>query len=411
MGAEHFPRGAVHHQLHQHLLVAARQRVPHRTEGGTINLDVREALDRLILGQADRADLRLREHGRRNGVVVGRRRVVLEGGLDEAHRFVDGHRRQLHAVGDVADRPDVLDIGAGISVDDDGTRLAKFHADAFEPHILGIRDATDGQHDLVDGQRLAAGKQHVQPALRVLAHPFGNRVAEDPDSLFLHRLVQSPAKVHVEPAEDLLAAIDQRGLHAQPMEDVGELDGDVASALDHDRLRQLLEIEGLVGEDAVLMAGERRMRRRPAARGDQDLVGADDAVLCNQINGMRIDQHGTRVEGLAAHALDIALVDRLQPGDLLVLVGNQRRPVEACLGHPPAIAGRIGEMFGKLRGIDIELLRHAAADDAGAAVAILLGDGDAPAEGCRHTGRPHPAGAAADDEEIIVVTGHRTGSC
>ena len=83
----------------------------------------------------------------------------------------------------------------------------------------------------------------------------------------------------VEAREDLAAAIDQRRLDAEAVEDVGEFDRDVAAAGNDDRLRQDGQIEGLVGEDAVLVAGQRRMRVGPAAGGDQDLVGGDGAVL------------------------------------------------------------------------------------------------------------------------------------
>ena len=65
---------------------------------------------------------------------------------------------------------------------------------------------------------------------------------------------------------------------------------------------------------------------------------------------------------------------RFEPRDLLVLVGDQRRPVERRLRHGPAEARGILELAGKARGVDQELLRHAAADHAGAADAIFLGD-------------------------------------
>ena len=97
------------------------------------------ALAGRVLGQADRADLRLREHRRRDFVVVGLGRAVAEHGLDEAHRLVDGDRRQLHAVGDVADRPDVVDARPRIVVDLDGAVLVERDAGGFQPEPLDIR--------------------------------------------------------------------------------------------------------------------------------------------------------------------------------------------------------------------------------------------------------------------------------
>ena len=62
------------------------------------------------------------------------------------------------------------------------------------------------------------------------------------------------AHVVVEAAQDVLAAIDQRHLGAEPVEDAGELDRDIAAALDENALRQLLQMERLVRGDDVLEA-------------------------------------------------------------------------------------------------------------------------------------------------------------
>src|SRR5690606_8395168 len=64
------------------------------------------------------------------------------------------------------------------------------------------------------------------------------------------------------------------------------------------------------------------------------------------------------------------------------------------------------EMLGELGCIDEELLRHAAADDACAAEAVFLGNGHALAERGRDARGARSARPAADDEEIIVVSGH-----
>ena len=89
---------------------------------------------------------------------------------------------------------------------------------------------------------------------------------------------QAVAHVLVEAAQDLLAAVDQRRLDAEAVEDAGELDGDVAAADDQDRGRQLLQMERLVGGDGVLGAGQVRLHRM-AAGGDQDGLGRDLAAV------------------------------------------------------------------------------------------------------------------------------------
>ncbi|RVA85355.1 hypothetical protein EN912_36175, partial [Mesorhizobium sp. M7A.F.Ca.CA.004.02.1.1] len=65
--------------------------------------------------------------------------------------------------------------------------------------------------------------------------------------------------------------------------------------------------------------------------------------------------------------------------DWQTLVANKDREIsrlEAIYVRNVEGAGGVGKMLGKLRGIDIELFRHAAADDAGAAIAVFLGDAD-----------------------------------
>ena len=74
--------------------------------------------------------------------------------------------------------------------------------------------------------------------------------------------------------------------------------------------------------------------------------------------------------------LQVADIDAAQPLDVAGDIVAQGRPVEAhALGHP-AEADRVLERLGEMGGVDEELLRHAAADDAGAADLVLLGDGD-----------------------------------
>ena len=231
-------------------------------------------------------------------------------------------------------------------------------------------------------------------------------VAKDADTLLRHGLVQHAPQIHVEALQDFLAAIDQRRLDAEAVKDVGELDRDVAAAGNHNCLGQFWKIESLVGEDAVLVSRQGGMRIGPATSGNEDLVGGDSAVLRLDAHGVGVDQHGARMERLAAGLFDAMLVEAFEPRDFVLLVGDQGAPVETCLGHSPAIAGCVGEMFGKLRGVNVELFRHAAADDAGAAVAELLGDGDALAEPRRHARGANAARAAADDKKIVVVTGH-----
>src|SRR5688572_360062 len=98
--------------------------------------------------------------------------------------------------------------------------------------------------------------------------------------------------------------------------------------------------------------------------------------------------------------LEDALVDAVEPRDLAVLVGEQRRPVEARRAHAPAKIGRKREVFAEVRCVGEELFRDAADVDAGAAELVRLGDRHARAVPGADTAGTHAAGSAAYREEV-----------
>src|SRR5262249_10264 len=95
-----------------------------------------------------------------------------------------------------------------------------------------------------------------------------------------------------------------------------------------------------------------------------------------------------------------------QPGDLLVLRGDERGPVEARAVDRPALTARIVERAADLARVDEQLLGHAAADHAGAAPPIRFSDRAASAVLGRDGGRTNASGAAADDEQVDVEACH-----
>jgi hypothetical protein len=106
-----------------------------------------------------------------------------------------------------------------------------------------------------------------------------------------------------------------------------------------------------------------------------------------------------------------ALVDAVEAGNFLVLVGEQRLPVEARFADDPAVAGGDVEILAPVRGVGEELLRDAADVDAGAAEAIGLGNRDARAVARGNAAGANAARAASDGEEVVVVlqVGAETG--
>jgi hypothetical protein len=105
---------------------------------------------------------------------------------------------------------------------------------------------------------------------------------------------------------------------------------------------------------------------------------------------------------LHAGLLQDALVDAVETRDFLVLVGEQRLPVEARLADRPAIGGGDMEILAPVCGIGKKLLRNAADVDAGAAETIGLGDRDACAIRRRDPAGANAARAASDREEVVV---------
>ena len=140
-----------------------------------------------------------------------------------------------------------------------------------------------------------------------------------------------------------------------------------------------------------------------AAHGDENLLRRQRLAVAGQTDRVRPGDRRAGLMDFDAGAFEIAAVDVLQPQDLRVLALNEARPVEGPIAHGPAEAGRVMEMLRELACVDHQLLRHAAADDAGAAEAILFSAGDARAVASRNPRGAHAAGAAADDEKIVVV--------
>jgi hypothetical protein len=113
---------------------------------------------------------------------------------------------------------------------------------------------------------------------------------------------------------------------------------------------------------------------------------------------------------LNAGLLQDALVDAVEARDFLVLVGEQRLPVEMGLAGGPAIGGGDVEILAPVRGVGEELLRDTADVDAGAAEAVRLGDRDARAVGRGNAAGANTARAASDGEEVVVELQREAGA-
>ena len=269
VAADHAVGRAVDDELHQHAGVAAGQRRLHRPERRLVDVDRGELRARLGLGQADDADLRLGEHRGRHVGVIDLRRALAEHGVGEGMALADRDRRQVDAIGDVADR---VDVSAPRSARNSSTAMPPFFG-------LRRRRPSPGR----DRRRSDGGRSRTSPGRRRrsirsdrcvvnslpcidLRRPLDGAPVRMRDAVLLHLGAHVGAHVVVEAAQDVVAAIDQRHVGAEAGEDAGELDRDVAAALDQDALRQLRQMKRLVRGDDMLDAGDRRRRDRARRR-------------------------------------------------------------------------------------------------------------------------------------------------
>ena len=229
--------------------------------------------------------------------------------------------------------------------------------------------------------------------------------AVDVDAVSTHFVRDQAARLVVEPAQDLRAAVELRDLGPEPVEDARELAGDIAAADHEDPFGQRVQVEHLVGRDRQFRPRNVRLHR-PTAGGDQDVLGGDP-FPGRQLDGVCIGQPGPRVVGRDARAGQQLAIDAFQPVQLGLEGGAEFRPVQHRVVQLPAIRPGVLNCAGIGRGKDHQLFRNAAPDHAGAAIPVLFGQRD-PGAGLarRHAGRTHAAGTAADDEEVIVEIAH-----
>ena len=128
---------------------------------------------------------------------------------------------------------------------------------------------------------------------------------------------QPLAQFVVEAAQQLRTAIDQRRLHAQAVEDRGELDRDIAAAHHDHRLGQAFKVERLVRSDRKVAARDVG-HLGPGAGGDQDVLRAPDPA--GRLDLVRAAHHCALAENRYAGVHQQPLVNPVQARDFAVLV-------------------------------------------------------------------------------------------
>mmetsp|Transcript_19230 Transcript_19230/g.48942 ORF Transcript_19230/g.48942 Transcript_19230/m.48942 type:complete len:428 (-) Transcript_19230:235-1518(-) len=358
----------VHDELHEGAQRRAAQGVAHGLEGGGVDVQVLVArADRARLRHAHGGDLRVGEHGRGDGPVVRLGGLVEHHGLGQRHALHERHGRELHAVDDVAQRPDGGHAGAQVLVHHHLALAAHLHARLLQAQPARVGHATCGHEHLVIVRHLHAlallvGEHHGQLAVGLLADllRLEARVQVEPRLRVLLR--GELDQIVIEPAQGRSRAIRQVDLRAEALEDARELDRDVAAANHGDFVGPLLQLQRVVTRDGVFRARDVQLVRAAAHR-DQD-VGGSHAPPAH-LHGVRVHHAAPPLNQLHLGVVQRVLVRAVQPLQLLALSGQHGAPVVAgrTVRLPPE-ASRPVERVCVLAGVHHELLGHAAAQHA-----------------------------------------------
>ena len=319
--------------------------------------------------------------------------------------LADGHRRELHPVGNVAHGRDAGAARPVVFIDRNLAAFAQRYPGALQPQPGGVRAAPGGDQHNVRRHRIMAFRRHRQTAIGMLFHPL-DRAIEPIDDAARHGDLQQPvAQAFVIAAQDLVAAVDDCHPATQRIEDAGKFHGDIARALDHHPARQGGQIEHFVRGDAQVIA-RKEGHHRPGAGRDQHMPGRDVAPAGEA------HRVGTGDDGAVMEMVDLVAVERrrvglFQPVDIAGNEVAQLGPVEGHRAQRPAELRGVLQLVGKAGAIDQQLLGHAAPDHASPADAELLRHRHPRAVRCGNPAGAYPARAGADDEKIVVEVWHR----
>src|SRR5439155_24051930 len=122
-------------------------------------------------------------------------------------------------------------------VDADRAIRRKFDPGLGEAEPTGVRRAAGRIHDEIGLDLVAGGGGHGV-AVGALVDARHVCSATDIDAALTHLLAEVDADILVEPAQYVFAPDELDDLAAEPIEDAGELDRDIAAADDDDPPRQ-----------------------------------------------------------------------------------------------------------------------------------------------------------------------------
>ena len=131
-------------------------------------------------------------------------------------------------------------------------------------------------------------------------------------------------------------------------------------------------------------------------------MASGDLAPVGESHPMRVEHGRPLFDELCAGSRQILAIGVGEPADLLVLGLDEGRPIEGRFANAPAEFGRVAEVVGEAARDHVELLRHAAADDARAANPALFRHQRLRAMTGGDARRSHATRPCADHEEIDV---------
>ena len=312
MQADH-PVGCIFdNQFHQGAFGAATQRVLERLEVTAVNGDLAEFFDGIGLGVADRADVRVGEHRRRNELVAHAARLFAFGRteqlVDHHHRLAQGHRRELHPGRHVADGVNGWHRGLVLRVHLDCPGCVLRDAGRLQAQVRHQRHPAGriqhGVHgdtaavDQLDLQAFAGAFDGGDVGVQVQGHAAFDHFAGNEGAHFL-----------VKAAQHLVAPVELRDLRAQPIKDRRKLAGNVAAADHQEALREGRQVEHFVRADDMRAAGKLGNAGLAAGR-NQNVFGA--VALATHFHRVCIDQRRPAIDDLDTRAFEQLRVNRVK---------------------------------------------------------------------------------------------------
>ena len=193
----------------------------------------------------------------------------------------------------------------------------------------------------------------------------------------------------------------QRNLGAKALQDAGEFHRDIAGTKHRHALRQRLQGEDVIRNQAKLSTGNIKSRGHAAHR-DNDALSRH--ALAADIKRMRIQECCPRIEGSDPGIAQQAAINARKPRDFGIPCRRQLRPIMPVIFKRPPKGRRIfrpGAIFG---GIHHDLLRHAADIHTSAAPEAFFGNTNPRPMTGGNTRGAHPTRTATNHEKIKIIS-------